>query len=387
MPTETLTSRERVLRTLRREPVDRMPIDFGVHFSTGISVFAYQRLREHLGFDTSRITVVDMMQLLARVDEDVLERFHIDTMLLHAGWTDVAEWRPRDDYRFLMPRGAPLQREPDASFTMGSARLPAGGFFFDGDLPRVDDRTEAVWMGALAREARRIHEETPYATMMMGGYGGWLREDPGWLERCIEDPESVEAENERGVAGAIERTGRLIDALGDRVQLIELNGDMGTQRAPFISPKSFERLCAPYIRRYCEFVHAHSDWKVFHHTCGSIRPLLPIVIDCGIDVLNPVQVSAANMDPHELKAAFGDRVIFWGGGCDTQRVLGKAGPDAVRANVRELTSAFKPGGGFVFNQVHNVMGDVPPENVVAMFDEAYQRAWYDAPRCADPTHT
>lgn len=377
MRRETLTSRERVLRTLRREPVDRYPIDFGVHFTTGISVFAYQRLREHLGLDTSGITVVDVGQLLARVDKDLLERFHVDTMLLHAGPTRLSVWQPREDFRFLFPEAAPLHRLEDGGFTLGAARLPPGGFFFDGSLPPIEQRTEQQWIASLASEARRIRDETPYATMLMGGYGGWLREDPEWLERCIEDPESIEADNERGVALAIERSGKLIDALGDSVQLVELNGDMGTQRAPFISPRMFARLCAPSIRRYCEFVHRNSDWKVFHHTCGSIRALLPAIVECGVDVLNPVQVSAQNMDPRELKAEFGDKLIFWGGGCDTQRVLGSAPPDAVRANVRELVSAFKPGGGFVFTQVHNVMGDVPPENVVAMLDEAYEQSWYE----------
>ena len=136
-----------------------------------------------------------------------------------------------------------------------------------------------------------------------------------------------------------------------------------------------EEFVFPYYKRFCEFIHQNSDVKVFMHNCGSIRAYMPMLIDAGIDVINPVQISAAGMDPRELKREFGDKIVFWGGGCDTQNVLGVASPAEVRSHVRELISIFAPGGGFVFNQVHNIMGDVPPENVIAMLDTAYEASF------------
>jgi uroporphyrinogen decarboxylase len=152
--------------------------------------------------------------------------------------------------------------------------------------------------------------------------------------------------------------------------------DMGTQNGPMCSPSYIEEFSMPYYKRFCEFVHANSDIKVFLHNCGSIKPLIAMLIDAGIDVLNPVQISADNMDPDELKAEFGDRICFWGGGCDTQKVLGVGTPAEVAENVRTLVRAFRKNSGFVFNQVHNIMGNVPPENIVAMLDTAYEESFY-----------
>ena len=149
-----------------------------------------------------------------------------------------------------------------------------------------------------------------------------------------------------------------------------MNGDLGAQKAPLIGPKLYERVSYPFVKRVIDFIHHNSDWKVFMHSCGAICPLIPYLVDAGVDALNPVQISANGMDPAVLKSRFGDRLVFWGGGCNTQQVLGTGTPDEVRANVRHLTGTLGAGGGFVFNAVHNIMGDVPPENVVAMYDEA-----------------
>ena len=141
--------------------------------------------------------------------------------------------------------------------------------------------------------------------------------------------------------------------------------------------------CMPYYKRFCEFVHANSDIKVFLHNCGSIKELIPMFIDADIDVLNPVQISAEDMDPQELKDEYGEGICFWGGGCNTQHVLSTGTPDAVISNVRYLVRTFKEKGGFVFNQVHNIMGNVPPENIVAMLDTAYEESFYDATQAGE----
>jgi len=379
---ETLTARERVMRTLNRQPVDRLPIDLGSHFSTGISAFAYWRLREYLGLGTDDIWVPDVVQMLAHVDDDILQRFHCDCTLLYPRWRVEQRWRPYLPYCFGLPATMPLQQTPAGDWLVQQGerkmRMPAQGHFFDGDwISDWRDVDEATLITDTAREAERIYKETPYATNYMG-YGAYF----GGIEeavRMLTESEAVRAEHETELQANLTHVGHVIDAMGQYIQLITINADMGLQTGPMCRPSLLAEFTMPYIARFCDFVHRHSDCKVFLHCCGSIRPLIGMFAQAGVDVLNPVQISANNMDPHDLKRDHGHEIVFWGGGCDTQRVLGVATPDEVRANVCELVSTFKPGGGFVFCQVHNVLGNVPPENVVAMLEAAYEESWYDAP--------
>ena len=180
------------------------------------------------------------------------------------------------------------------------------------------------------------------------------------------------AECDRNIA----HMGKIIDHMGEYIQCIAINADMGTQASPFASPALVEQVTAPFLKRFCSFVHENSNIKVFLHSCGSIEPLIPILIEAGIDVLNPVQISANNMNPQNLVDKYGGKIVFWGGGCDTQHVLGVATPAKVAENVRESVGIFKRTSGYVFNQVHNIMGDVPPENIIAMLETAYKESFY-----------
>jgi uroporphyrinogen decarboxylase len=249
-------------------------------------------------------------------------------------------------------------------------RMPAGGFFFDGGWPSFDDRPWADRAAALRDEAGRLRASGS-AVFLMESIWAFFSDHPDWLMRAAEDPEGMAAENDRKCDEAIAHVGRLIDLLGDRVDIIDMNGDLGAQKAPMIGPRLYQQVCQPFVKRVVDFVHRNSDWKVFMHSCGAICPLLPHLIETGIDAINPVQVSAQGMDPQVLKQLFGAKLTFWGGGCETQRVLGTATADEVRANVRHLTGILGEDGGFVFTAVHNIMGDVPPQNIVAMYDEAY----------------
>lgn len=371
---DAITSRERVLRTLRYQPVDRFPIDLGAHFSTGISAFAYARLREHLGLDGRPIRIVDPSQFLAWVDDDVLERFRCDVRILRAPWRATAPWTPRDGRSFQVPVTMQPQMQADGSWTVERdgkrTRMPAGGFFFDGDWLGYEDRPWAEQAAALRDEADRLRASDA-AVFLMQGVWAFFSDNPDWLMRAAEDPEAMAAENDKRCDEAIAHVGRLIDLLGDRVDIIDMNGDLGAQKAPMIGPRLYQQVCQPFVKRVVDFVHRNSDWKVFMHSCGAICPLLPHLVETGIDAINPVQVSAQGMDPQVLKQRFGGKLVFWGGGCDTQRVLGTASTDQVRANVRHLTGILGEDGGFVFTAVHNIMGDVPPQNIVAMYDEAY----------------
>ncbi|HEY3322473.1 MAG TPA: uroporphyrinogen decarboxylase family protein [Planctomycetota bacterium] len=384
MKRETMTSRERVIRTLKREPVDRAPIDLGSHTSTGISAFAYWNLRKHLGLPVNDIWVHDVVQVLGNVDEDIRQRFHIDCIYLEPRWEKTVRWSPRAGYEFSIPATMKPEKNAEGEWIVRqgeqSMRMPAGGYFFDGAwLANWGGCSEDEAIEVYGREAERIYKETPYATNFLGytrggGFGAFF----GGLDRLVkmlEEPDAVKQEHRAWCDDYMRRAGKVIDRMGKFVQLITICDDMGMQQGPMCSVAMVEQFVAPYIKEFCSFVHRNSDIKVFMHNCGSIAPLIPTLIDCGVDVLNPVQISAKNMDAADLKAKFGAKIVFWGGGCDTQNVLGSGTPQAVAENVRKLVRAFKPGGGYVFNQVHNILGNVPPENIVAMLDAAYEESW------------
>ena len=155
-----------------------------------------------------------------------------------------------------------------------------------------------------------------------------------------------------------------------------LNSDLGSQNGPMIRPSVYEELVAPYMKKLCKFIHENSDFKIMLHSCGGVEPLIPILVDCGIDILNPVQISANGMEPGKLVQKYGKDIVFWGGGCDTQSVLNLASPQEVESHVKDLMGIYKNAKGYVFNQVHNIMGDIKSENVVAMFDAAYKFGKY-----------
>lgn len=376
---ETMKSRERVLKAIKHEPVDRVPIDLGMHYSTGISAFAYWHLREYLGLSTENMEIVDMVQFLPKIQEDILKRFHCDCMILHPGFNETMRWNPRGRYEFTIPKVANPRLDENGNWIVeynGRMRMPDGGFFFDGDWLRCEDRPEDEHIECTAREAERIYKETDYFTSYLTLPGFFREADIDWHCKMLTDPDEILEENKLILEREIERAGKIINRMGRYIQGVCLGGDLGSQFGPLVRPSVYEELCAPFLKKLCSFIHENSDLKIFYHCCGSIRQMIPILIDCGIDVLNPVQISAANMDPRELKAEFGDKVTFWGGGCDTQNVLNIGTPKDVADNVRKFVNIFKPGAGFVFNQVHNIMGDIKPENIIAMLDTAYEESFY-----------
>ena len=386
MKQETLTSRQRVIRAINREPVDRIPIDLGSHMSTGISAFAYWKLREYLGLSTDNIWIPDLVDFLAYVDDDVRKRFHVDCILLEPPWPQMRYWSPRDGFRFLVPDIFRPKRDESGYWSVRqgkkSMRMPTEAYFFDGDwLSDWGVGTAEERIRLYAGLAERIYKETSYATNFMGysrgiGHGNFFE----GLEQAVQmitDPDEVLAENERKCQAAIAKFEKVNRAMGRYVQLITVGDDMGGQYRPLCNPEHIERYCIPFYKRFSSFVHDNSDVKVFMHNCGAIRPIIPMLVDAGIDVINPVQISAANMDPASLVTEFGDRITFWGGGCDTQRVLGSRSPQEVAQHVRELVKIFKRAKGFVFNQVHDIQANVPPENVVAMLEAAYEESFYE----------
>jgi uroporphyrinogen decarboxylase len=394
-----MSSRERVLAALRHEEPDRVPIDLGGMASTGIHAVAYNRLKRHLGLGgTTR--VFDIMQHLAEVEEPVRRRFGVDVVALPRiealpGVRNV-RWRP-----WTLPDGS--RAEISADFRPVCAadgrweihgpggvvlyRMPPGGLYFDAveaplartdpdllrciEFPRISDEE----LHLLREQARALYEETDYA--IVGAFGGNLLELGqslrGWMQFMMDlaaDPDMVEAFLERMTEMWMDNLARYLDTVGEYIQVIQFGDDLGGQHRLLISPDMYRRLFKPRHQRMYEYVHAHSRCAVFLHSCGAVHDLIPDLIEAGVDVLNPVQTSAGGMDPARLKREFGERLVFWGGGCDTQRVLPRGMPAQVAADVRERLRIFAPGGGYVFAAIHNIQPDVPPENVVAMFDAA-----------------
>jgi uroporphyrinogen-III decarboxylase len=191
------------------------------------------------------------------------------------------------------------------------------------------------------------------------------------------EPERCHEMMGRSVDASIRCLNLLNQAVGDRAFAWGIAADdSGTQRGEFIRPELWAELIKPHYTRLCGWIHAHTPWKTFLHSCGSVYHLIPHFIEAGVDILNPIQTSAANMDPARLKAEFGRKLVLWGGGCDTQQVLGSASPQGVRAHVAERMALFKPGGAYVFNPVHNIQADVPAENILALFDAAREFGAY-----------
>ncbi|MHB9139320.1 MAG: uroporphyrinogen decarboxylase family protein [Victivallaceae bacterium] len=221
-----------------------------------------------------------------------------------------------------------------------------------------------------------MFEETDYA-INFSGYSHGLGIDAygaGSIVDAIlayDDPGRLHEINEQKLKNNIRRISKIIDVFGDYIQIVTVADDMGTQNGPMCSPDYVETFCMPYYRKLCDFIHANSDIKILLHSCGAIKQMIPMIIDAGFNIINPVQISAENMNPQKLKAEFGEQICFWGGGCDTQKILGTGAPRQVSENVSHLVRIFKENSGYVFNQVHNIMGNVPPENIIAMLDTAY----------------
>ncbi len=368
-----MTSRQRVLNAIEHKPVDRVPIDLGCHSSTGISAFAYKNLRDYLGLNSSNIEMTDLVQCLARVDDDIIDMFHIDTKLLWYPQVAPYKYKFRENYEFFVPETFKPVVGEDGMTTVerNGTRLvmPKNGFFFDGGWPDFYSGRMRSNIDILVPEAERIYKDTDKFTIFkqfMAFFG-----DMDFLCDMYTDPDKVIERQKRSLEESKINMRYMAEQMGDYVQAVALNSDLGAQNGPLCNPDMYAEFVAPYLKEFCKFIKEVSDYKIFLHCCGSVEPLIPQLIDCGIEILNPVQISASNMDPRTLKQKYGDKICFWGGGCNTQQVLNMGSVGDIRSNVKELVGIFGKGSGFVFNQVHNIMGDIAPEKVVAMLEAAY----------------
>jgi uroporphyrinogen decarboxylase len=382
-----MTPRERLLTALDHRESDRVPIDLGGN-QTGIHKFAYQKLIDLLGLKED-IVIMDAVQQLAKPSEAVLERLGVDTRYVWAGgaksfkggivqrrrngrlWHDLT-----DEF------GITWSMPDDNPYYMDISHCPLAGMSIEqiGDypFPKGDDPTR---FEGLRDRVMQLRRQTPYP--VISGISGVVYEIC-WYMRGLENLFIDMIEQPRILEAIIDRTLEFwlgwfrlfLDEVGDVVDVIMIGDDLAGQDGPLFPPKLYRSIVKPRQKRLVQYIKSRTKGKIWYHSCGSVIEYIPDLLDNGIDILNPVQISARGMDPRGLKAAYGDKLVFWGGGIDSQHILPRAAPQEVRAHVRRNVEAFKPGGGYVFNNVHNIQADVPPENVLAMFDAALEFGRY-----------
>jgi len=363
--TDRMTSRQRVLAALNHREPDRVPIDLGGN-QTGIHRLAYQALIDHLGLQEA-IEIMDPVQQLARPSEAVLQRLRVDTRYIHAGAAegfsgeivtvrrDGKLWHDLTDefgVRWSMPDDAPLYMDitfhPLAQATLDDLR--------DYPFPKGNDPGR---FAGLRERALQLRRETPYA--VVSGISGvvyeicwYMRGLERWFVDMLEQPEFCAALLDRTLQFWLDWFEAFLDEVGELVDVVMIGDDIAGQRGPLFRPDFYRQVVKPRQKRLVQRIKSRTSAKIWYHTCGACRSYIPDLLDNGIDALNPVQISAQDMDPAELKAEFGRRLVFWGGGIDTQHVLPHADPDTVREHVQRNIEAFKPGGGYVFNSVQNI---------------------------------
>jgi hypothetical protein len=415
-----MNPRERVNLALQHKEADRVPLDLGATTVSGMHVSAVYLLRQALALDApgTPVKVIEPLQMLGEINLDLIEALGIDVVRLGGTGTSFGfklerwkEWRTFDGTPALVPDGFNTTPEPNGDLLMypqgdrsaqPSGKMPKGGLYFDpifrqlpideGNL-KVEDNLEEFGplpnaeLEHFKREALRLYTETDRAIILnLGMFSlgdiakvpGPMLKDPKGIRSAAEWYISLSARRdyvyqvfERQTEINLANLERIHQAVGNRAAAAYLTGaDFGAQNGPLVAPKAYRKLFLPFHKQINDWVHKHTTWKTFIHSCGSVFDLIEDFIAAGFDIMNPVQCSAAHMDPKELKRKFGERITFWGGGIDTQRTLPFGSPDDVRREVRERLKLFGPGGGFVFNAVHNIQAQVPVANVLAMYETA-----------------
>ena len=413
-----MNSRERVQLALNHREPDRVPLDLGSSPVTGMHVSSVYLLRQALKLDPpgTPVRVVEPYQLLGEIKPDLMDALGVDVVPLGSPSTmfgfPLADWKPWtffDGTPVLVPGGFNTNPEPNGDILMypegnttaaPSGRMPAGGFYFDAIVrqPEIDEAkldpaqnleefqpVSESELDYYEQEAGRLFNETDKA--ILGNFGGTgfgdialvpaiqlkdprgIRDMEEWYMSTVTRRDYVWAVFERQCEIGLENLKRIHARVGEKITVLYVSGaDFGAQNGPFISPRAYRDLYQPFHRIINDWVHRNTTWKTFIHSCGSVMKLIPDFLDSGFDILNPVQTSAAEMDPAVLVERFGDRAVFWGGGVDTQQTLPFGTPAEIRAQVRDRIRTFGRNGGFVFNPVHNVQAGIPVENLLALYE-------------------
>lgn len=406
--------RARVADALRHCEPDRVPIDFGSTGVTGIHVACVAALRDYYGLEKRPIRMHEPMQMLGLVEDDLRDALGVDTTGVFARKTifgfpveNWKEWRWRG-LELLVPERFMVREAPDGALVLfpdgdttapPSGRMPSGSTFFDAivrqppiDEDRLDPEENCEEFTPASDEdiehlRRGVAEAEATGCAVVASFGGTgfgdialvpapflkypkgIRDVAEWYMATSARPDYIHRVFERQCEVGIANLARIHAAIGDAVDAVFVCGtDFGTQKSAFCSVATFRELWFPYYRRVNDWIHTHTSWRTFKHSCGSVERFFESFIEAGFDIINPVQCSAAGMDPARLKQVYGSRLVFWGGGVNTQETLPFGTPAEVREEVLRRCEIFAPGGGFVFNTIHNIQADTPVENIVAMVD-------------------
>ena len=407
-----MTSKELILAAINHQTPERVPVDLGATPSSGISLVAYQNLIKYLGKSHLKSYVYDVIQEVVQPEMELLDDFHVDVLDIGRYFnTDPSYWHELEaiaGHSALYPKWFNIQKQPDGSNHAISPStdeaigiMPQGATFFDqlifpyeNGYPRdysnlAKDMARTVWGGFgftpwdwaneknfwkfLREKTIELKSKTDKALLLGIGcnlfeWGAFLRKLEYFLMDLLAEPHQVHALLDALLESHMNTLAKTCEAVGDVIDIIKFGDDLGMINGPFFSNEVYREFFKPRHKMLCDYVKAHSSMHTMLHCCGGIYELIPELIDAGFEIINPIQLNAVNMEPERLKKEFGKDVVFWGGGCDTSRILNRATPDEVRKHVLHNLEIFSKGGGYVFNTVHNIMPDIPPENIVAMFE-------------------
>ncbi len=406
-----MNSRERILSAINHRQPDRVPVDLGAHGSSGLSFVAYQKLIKHLKMEHLSTKIYDVVQELAQPGMELIDYFNVDVLDVkqHLN-TPESYWHQLELVKgnpALYPYWFKPDRQTDGSWLAPNVngeyigKMPSGATFFDQMVfPYIDgypdsfenmgeDMLRVVWGGfgypsydgidkenyweVLREKILDLRSKTDKALLLGVGcnlfeWGTFLRRIDNFLVDLYLEPENVHRLLDALMERHLDYLSTVCEKVGDIVDILKFGDDLGTNTGPFFAAETYNEFFLPRHKQLCDFVRKNSTAHTMLHVCGGIYELIPGLIEAGFEIINPVQISAVNMEPERLKREFGKDLTFWGGGCDTKTILNSATPQQVKDHVKRNLEVFFKEGGFVFNQVHNIMPDVPPENVVAMFE-------------------
>lgn len=405
-----MTPRERVLASVNHKEPSELAMDLGSNVSAGISAMAYNNLKKYLGITDGHTRIYDVVQQVTHPEIKVLDIVGADVLDIARAYNE----NDSDWYDVTLSDGSIGQwpswfrpvRQIDGSYEVyhkdGTliARMPKGGMCFDqtyfpykedypDDYENLDFEMSKILWSALAhspwdhfydknfyadlrKRCIELRNNTDRALMITCGcnffeWGTFLRRMENFLMDTYAEPEQVIALNEQLLERHLDKLEKVCDAVGDIVDICRFGDDLGMNTGMFMSREKYQELFKPYHTKINDYVHKHSNMKTFLHSCGSIFPIIGDLAEAGFDILNPVQTTARDMDPKKLKEEYGKDIVFWGGGCNTRTILNHATPNEVYDYCRRMIDIFYKDGGFVFNTEHNILPDVPPQNIMAMY--------------------
>jgi uroporphyrinogen decarboxylase len=398
-----MTSRERIVEVINHRQTDILPIDFGAMRSTGISIIAYDQLRKYLNIDIGLPKMYDVFQQLAEPDEEILNLLGGDVVQAHrlspAFGCSIKKWRKMtlaSGFDCLVPENYNPRINQDGSQDIieGNtviAHMPSGGLYFDSTvfpmshIESFDDIDAITFpqmtdeeLDFIENEVKNLYQSTNRAILF--AFGGNILEagESYWgfekfFEYMLTEPELVQYWCEKLTKTYLYDLEKIMPRISNYINIIQFGDDLGTQQSMLISKNTYREMIKPYHQKLYSYIqNNYSNVKVFLHSCGAISELIPDLIEAGVQILNPVQISASGMNPIELKKKYGNNLVFWGGGSNMQKTALIGTINEIKAETRELIEIFSQGGGYVFNQVHNIQANVTPERVLAIYNTALE---------------